>query len=348
LANRFYFMVILSFTILFGYFSYQIIKPFLVPIAWAIVISVLFYPLYSLMLRYIKWRSVSAVIVLCIILFFIIGPISYLSIMLVQELKGVMDFAETEKMQSIKDITGHPAVRLVIEKITSLFGVTEDELNKTIMDNIKILGKEMVDGIVKKIGHIITGFFNFLFMLLTIFFLLRDGPNFLKRIRQYMPFPEENKDRLVEQIQDIVISTMYGGVVVALVQGVMGGVSFAIVGISSPVIWGLAMAIASFLPVIGPFIIWMPASIYLIFEGELLKGIALVLMGMLGISAIDNILRPVIIGSRTKMHFLALFFSVLGGIKIFGLIGFVMGPMVLAMFISVIEIFRTMEEGGNA
>ncbi len=79
-----------------------------------------------------------------------------------------------------------------------------------------------------------------------------------------------------------------------------------------------------------------------------MKGIALVLMGMLGISAIDNILRPVIIGSRTKMHFLALFFSVLGGIKIFGLIGFVMGPMVLAMFISVIEIFRTMEEGGNA
>lgn len=348
MANRFYFMVILSLTILFGYFSYQVIKPFLVPIAWAIVISVLFYPLYSLMLRYIKWRSVSAMIVLCIILLFIIGPVSYLSIMLLQELKGVMDFAEAEKMKSITNVAGHPVISSVIDKITSLFGVTEDEFNKAVTDNLKILGKEMVDGIVKKIGYIVTGFFNFLFMLLTTFFILRDGPGFLQKIRHYMPFSEEDKDRLVKQIQDIVISTMYGGVVVALVQGAMGGVSFAIVGISSPVIWGLAMAIASFLPVIGPFIIWMPASVYLIFEGELLKGIALILMGMLGISAIDNILRPVIIGSRTKMHFLALFFTVLGGIKVFGLIGFVLGPMVLAMFISIIEIFRTMDEGGKA
>lgn len=348
MLNRFYFIVILFLTILFGYLSYQVIKPFLVPIAWAVVIAVLFYPLYGLILRYIKWRSVSAMIILCIILLFIIGPVSYLSIMLIQELKGVMDFAGEEKIQAVKGITGHPVVHSVIEKIISLFGITEDELNKAVMDNIKILGKEMIDGIVKKVKDVITGIFNFLFMLLTIFFLLRDGPGFLKKIRHYMPFSEEHKDRLVKQIQDIVISTMYGGVAVALVQGAMGGIAFMIVGISSPVIWGLAMAIASFLPVIGPFIIWMPASVYLIVEGEMLKGIALVLMGALGISVIDNILRPVIIGSRTKMHFLALFFSVLGGIKIFGLIGFVLGPMVLAMFVSVIEIFRIMEEGGKA
>ncbi|MFN3480215.1 MAG: AI-2E family transporter [Thermodesulfovibrionales bacterium] len=340
--------MILFLTILFGYLSYLVIKPFLVPIAWAVVIAVLFYPLYGLILGYIKWRSVSAMIVLCIILLFIIGPISYLSTVLIQELKGLMDFAEAEKRQAIKNITGHPVVHAIIEKIISLFGITEDELNKAVMDKIKLLGKEMIDGIVKKIKDVITGIFNFLFMLLTIFFLLRDGPGFLKKIRHYMPFPEEHKDSLVKQIQDIVISTMYGGVVVALVQGAMGGFAFMIVGISSPVIWGLAMAIASFLPVIGPFIIWMPASVYLIVEGELLKGIALVLMGALGISVIDNILRPVIIGSRTKMHFLALFFSVMGGIKIFGLIGFVLGPLVLAMFVSVIEIFRTTEESGKA
>ncbi|MFN3396580.1 MAG: AI-2E family transporter [Thermodesulfovibrionales bacterium] len=151
MVNRFYFIVILSLTILFGYLSYQVMKPFLVAIAWAAVITVLFYPLYGLILRYTKWRSVSAMIVLCIILLFIIGPVSYLSIMLVQELKGIMEFAEAGKRQAIKDITGHSVVHSVIEKIISLFDITENELNKVVMDNIRMLGKNMIDGIVKKI-----------------------------------------------------------------------------------------------------------------------------------------------------------------------------------------------------
>jgi predicted PurR-regulated permease PerM len=123
----------------------------------------------------------------------------------------------------------------------------------------------------------------------------------------------------------------------------MGGVAFFILGISSPVLWGFAMAIASFLPLVGPFIIWIPASLYLYFQGAVGKAIALAVMGG-GISSIDNFLRPLIIGRRTRMPFLFIFFSVLGGIKLFGLIGIVMGPMVLALFVSILEIFRTLGE----
>jgi predicted PurR-regulated permease PerM len=146
----------------------------------------------------------------------------------------------------------------------------------------------------------------------------------------------------------LIISTIYGGVIVAMVQGSLGGVAFAIVGITSPILWGAMMALASFLPVVGPFIIWGPAALFLLVEGAIFRGILLAVMGALGISLVDNLLRPLIIGNRTKMPFLAIFFSVLGGIKLFGIIGFIMGPMVLVLFLSVIEIFRSMEESSHA
>lgn len=348
MVNRFYFITLTFFVLLLGYLSYQVLKPFLFPIAWAVVFSVLFYPAYAFILRYIKWKSITSLIVLVVILLIIIGPFSYLFFLLVKELGAWTEYAEGGKIEAIKDITELPIIKSVMNKITSLFNITADELNKAIMENISRLGRELVGGITKGAGSIVTVTLDFILMAISIFFLLRDGPGFLEKVRDYIPFSEEQKDGLVKQIKDILISTMYGGVIVAMVQGTMGGIAFAILGISSPVMWGFAMAIASFVPLVGPFVIWAPAAVYLFIEGLIWKGIAMALIGVFGISLVDNILKPLIIGKRTKMPFLPLFFSVLGGIKLFGLIGFIMGPMVLATFVSVIEIFRRMDTSTNA
>lgn len=348
MGNRFYVLTLVFFVLLLGFLSYQILEPFLFPIAWAVVFSVLFYPAYAFILRYIKWKSITSLIVLVVILLIIIGPFSYLFFLLVKELGALAEYAEGGKIEAIKDITELPIIKSVMNKITSLFNITADELNKAIMENISRLGRELVGGITKGAGSIVTGTLDFILMAISIFFLLRDGPGFLEKVRDYIPFSEEQKDGLVKQIKDILISTMYGGVIVAIVQGTMGGIAFAVLGISSPVMWGLAMAIASFVPLVGPFAIWAPAAAYLFIEGLIWKGIALALIGAFGISLVDNILKPLIIGKRTKMPFLPLFFSVLGGIKLFGLIGFIMGPMVLATFVSVIEIFRRIDTSANA
>jgi len=153
---------------------------------------------------------------------------------------------------------------------------------------------------------------------------------------------------LVKQIRDIVISTLYGGVAVSIAQGTIAGFTFFILGISNPAIWGLATSIASFVPIVGASSVWVPATIYLFITGEILKGVALAMVGIFGISLIDNILKPIIIGGRTRMPILVIFFSILGGIKLFGLIGLIIGPLVLALFVSVIEIFRRVEGGENA
>jgi predicted PurR-regulated permease PerM len=170
----------------------------------------------------------------------------------------------------------------------------------------------------------------------------------LKKVRNYIPFSEEQKDRLVKLVRDIIISTIYGGIVVSIAQGTMAGIAFFLLGISTPVVWGLATSIASFVPLLGAAGVWVPMTIYLFIENEITKGIILAIVGIFGISLIDNILKPIIIGSRTKMPILVIFFSILGGLKLFGLIGLVIGPLVLALFVSLIEIFRSVEGGRNA
>lgn len=347
-VNRFYFITLTFLVLVLGYLSYQILKPFLSPIAWAIVLSLVFYPIYAFLLRYIKWRTAASFITLGIILIIILGPFSYLSFLLVKELKVISDYVEGERIETLQKTLEHPGIKALVDRITSLFNITEAEMDKAIIDGISKFGKDLIGRITKGMGDIVTVALNFVFMAFAIFFLLKDGPEFLKRIRDYMPFSEEQKDRLTTQIRDIIISTVYGGVVVAIIQGIIGGFAFYILGIPSPVVWGLATSIASFIPLIGAFAVWGPATVYLFLQGAVLKGVALAIVGVFGISLIDNVLKPIIIGGRTKMPILAIFFSVLGGIKLFGLIGLVMGPLVLAIFVSVVEIFRNVEGGYHA
>jgi len=346
--NRFYFVTLIVLVFLLGYLNYQVWKPFLTPIAWAIVLSILFYPLYAFLLKLLRQRAATSALVLCLVLTLILGPLSYLTFLLVKEIKTLSETMTSGKLDAIKNLVQYPSVMAAIEKVTSLLNIRVHEVDQAVMDQISQLGKELIGGLTRGIREILTVAFHFIIMAFSIFFFLKDGPTLFKKVREYLPFSENQKERLEQRVRDLIISTIYGGVIVAMVQGTLGGIAFAIVGITSPILWGAMMALASFLPVVGPFIIWVPASIYLLVEGAIFRGILLAVMGTFGISLVDNLLRPLIIGNRTKMPFLAIFFSVLGGIRLFGIIGFVMGPMVLVLFLSVIEIFRSMEESSHA
>jgi predicted PurR-regulated permease PerM len=338
--SRFYLFAVIALIIILGFLTYEIIKPFLIPIAWAIVFSIVFYPVYVFTLKFAKWKTVAALITLIIILVVILGPFSYFTYLLVIELKDLSGYLETEKFEAVEGLLQHPSIKAVTDRTLSVFNLTEDKLNQAIVDNISKLGKEMIGRITKGATNIVTVSLNFIFMVFSIFFFLRDGPEFLNKTRDYMPFSETQKDRLVKQIRDIVISTIYGGVTVSIIQGTIAGLTFFFLGISTPV--------ASFVPLLGAASIWVPATVYLFLSGAVLQGFILAIVGLLGISLVDNILKPIIIGGRTKMPILVIFFSVLGGIKLLGLIGLIMGPLVIALFISVIEIFRSVEGGQNA
>jgi predicted PurR-regulated permease PerM len=234
-----------------------------------------------------------------------------------------------------------------VEKATEMLGYTEEELDRAIINSMSGLGKDFVISITAGIGNIVSGIVDFFFMTFAMFFLLRDGPQVLSRAHEYVPFPEEEVRKLDLRIRDIIVSTIYGGVAVGVIQGIIAGVTFYFLDIPSAALWGFATAVASFIPLLGAFTVWGPVMVYLFIKGFMAKGFILAFIGLFGISMIDNVLKPIIIGGRTKMPILVIFFSVLGGIQLFGLIGLIMGPLVLAIFVSVIEIFRRVEGGIN-
>lgn len=340
--NKFYFTMMLTFLVLLlGYFSYEILRPFLSPLSWAIVLAILFYPVYAFIVRHTNMRTVSALVTLAIVLLIIIGPATYLSFLLVNEIAGLSKAVEAGRIDALKDLFQHPLVDKALAEIASLMNVSEDELIRAAMNHVAGLGRTLMANIAKGIGGVIIAALGFIVMAITLFFMLRDAPAFLKKVRDYLPFSEDQKDSLLKRANDMVFSTIYGGVVVAFAQGIAGGAAFALLGIPTPVLWGFVMAIASFLPLIGPSVVWVPAVVYLFMNGMLIKGTALLAAG-LGIAAIDYFLRPFIIGSRTQMPFLIIFFSVIGGIQFFGLIGFILGPLVLTVFFSVLDVFGGM------
>ena len=251
---------------------------------------------------------------------------------------------ESGSFDSLKTFFKHPAANTLIKKVLLILHVTEQEFQKALVENIAKIGQEFAGFVKIGLGNVVSGTISFVFMILSTFFFLGDGPEFIEKIGNFMPFSKKQKERLLQQTKDIIVSTMYGGLTVAAAQGIIGGILFAALGIPSPVLWGFTMFIASFVPMVGTFIIWGPAAVYLFFQGLYLKGIIMVLVGVFAISSVDNIIRPLIMKGKTKMPVLAIFFSILGGIKLFGFVGLIMGPLVFALFVSVLEILSYSEE----
>ena len=347
-TNRFVTFALIVITLIFGFLSYRILKPFFVPLAWAVVLSIVFYPIYTVILRLVKWESIASLLTMLLILLILLGPFLSVIFMLTVELRDAAASIKTGEMDITDRIVGHPTVKWATENIKNLAGGENIDLRGVVSDGINNIGRRLLGSVSEGAGNILTGIVNFILMFFSIFFFLKDGHHFIRRLNTFLPFQEEQKLRLERQIKDIVVSTVFGGVIVALVQGVIGGFSFYFLGIKSSAMWGAAMSASSFVPLVGTFIVWGPASLYLFLNGAVNKAIILILIGIFVISMADNILRPLIIGGKTKMPIMMILFGVLGGIGLFGLIGIIAGPLVLAIFVSIIEIFVSVEGGSNA
>ncbi len=325
-----------------GYLAYQIIRPFLTAVAWAMVLAIVFYPVYTFLCRYLKIKSAASLVTILLILIIILGPISYLTSLFVHETETFLAGFNQSRLESMQKFYEGLRASPLYQNISAYMGELPSET--AILDAVRRSFRTLIENMSLQITNVMAILANIAFMFFTVFFFLKDGPGFLLKARDYMPFSESHKDRLATQVKEMIISTVYGGAAVAAIQGALGGFAFYVVGIKSPVMWGVAMAVMSFIPLLGTLTIWGPGSVYLLLNGNYAEGIGLFLFGALVISTVDNILRPLIIGSRTKMPTILIFFSVLGGINLFGMIGFIMGPLIMAVFISVFEIFRHIED----
>ena len=182
----------------------------------------------------------------------------------------------------------------------------------------------------------------------SLFFLLRDGDQFMAALRRMMPLEPMLTEALLTRARDITYATVFGNVLVAIVQGLIGGVAFRILGLPAAALWGTIMAVMAMIPMVGPPIIWIPASIYLAATGSLTRGIILALVGILIIGTVDNFIRAVFVGGRARVHSLVVFLSVLGGVLVFGAAGIVVGPVLFVLALIAIEAGRlAMKNGGE-
>lgn len=347
--NRvFFFIVLLFFVALLGYLSYRIIAPFLVPIAWGIVFSIIFYPVYVICLKWFRIRSLASLATLLVVVVVILGPVSSFGYVLVIELGQLVQQFQKGQV-NLQQILSHPTVQWLMSHLKPILAANNTSIEEIVGRWLADIRAHLLGVLSVGARNILAVLFNFVLMMFSIFFFLKDGPDYIIRIRDYLPFPERHKSRLIKQTRDMVVSAIFGGVLVAIIQGVIAALAFWALGATSPVFWGALTFIASFAPIIGTAVVWLPGAGYYFLAGQPLKGLALLLTGIFLISAlVDYFLRPLIIGGKTKMNTLLIFFSILGGVEVFGIIGIVLGPLTLALFMSVLEMFGNLEGGGHA
>ena len=183
--------------------------------------------------------------------------------------------------------------------------------------------------------------FHFIVLLYTMFFFLTGGPGLLRGVLAYLPLTEADKQRMLEKFVSVTRATLKGTVLIGALQGLLGGLAFWAVGLDGAIFWGTVMTVLSIIPGIGAALIWVPAAIILLTTGELWRGIALAVFCGLVVGSVDNLLRPLLVGRDTQMHELLIFFSTLGGLLLFGAMGFILGPILAALFVTAWEMFGT-------
>ncbi len=221
------------------------------------------------------------------------------------------------------------------------------ELVEPYRDQIMTRGAELVGSVGTFLANALSAatrgtvlfVFHFVILLYAMFFFLMDGPRMLRSVTSYLPLAESDKERMLERFISVTRATLKGTVLIGVTQGVLSGLAFWVVGIDGAIFWTTLMIVLSVVPGIGAALVWVPAVILLVAQGEIAKGIGLTLFCALVVGTVDNVLRPRLVGRDTKMHDLLILFSTLGGLVVFGATGFIVGPILAALFVTVWEMF---------
>jgi predicted PurR-regulated permease PerM len=319
-----------------------VLKPFYGAVLWAIVVAVIFAPVNRRISRSVSGRqTLAASITVLLIIAMVLVPLALIATSLVREASGL--FA---KMQSGEyDFGGY--VRRVFDALPAWATGWLDRFN---LGDLAALRETLTSGLMKggqalapQALSIGLNTFDFVIglgiMLYLLFFLLRDGKALADRIKEAVPLEADRKSALFTRFADVVRATVKGGVLVAMAQGALGGLAFWFLGVHAPILWAVLMAFLSLLPAIGAGLVWIPVAIYFLATGAIWQGLGLIAYGVLVIGLVDNVLRPFLVGKDTKLPDYVVLISTLGGIEVFGLNGFVIGPLIAAIFMVAWEIF---------
>jgi predicted PurR-regulated permease PerM len=326
-----------------------IVAPFYGAVFWGAVLALLFQPLFRKLLARMPGRpNLAALATLAIILVMVILPLALVAVSLIQEVTalyqriraGQIDFGAY--FARVLAVLPSWATGMLERGGLDDLAALQARLTAAITQRGQAVAGRIVD-----FGHDAVDFvIAFVIAMYLLFFLLRDGAAVARSIRAAIPLAPAIKARLLERFTTVIRATVKGNVLVAAVQGALGGLALWTLGIRAPILWAVVMAFLSLLPAIGAALIWAPVAIYLLATGQIWQGAGLIAFGVLVIGLVDNVLRPILVGKETHLPDYVVLISTVGGLAVIGINGFVIGPLIVAMFVSVWQILAA--ERGNA
>ncbi|MEM8583515.1 MAG: AI-2E family transporter [Bacteroidota bacterium] len=324
-----------------------LIEDYLIAVFWAAVLSIIFYGPYVWTAKKLgARRSLSAALTSTSIFLIVIIPLGLLGLALVRQGADLVSAIESGDIDLVGflDYINERIPRL--EKWLNDYGITVGNLREQLSEGALTLSQALGNRMLKYGGNTVTFVLQFSLMLYLLFFFLRDGRKLVRTIVNTVPMGNVRERELVFRFASVARATLKGTLTVAIVQGTIGGILFAVVGIPAALFWGVVMTFLALLPIGGSGLVWGPAAIIMLTQGEIWQGVTILIVGSLIIGLVDNILRPILVGRDTQMPDYLVLLSTLGGITLFGLSGFILGPVVAALFITVWEMMGK-EYGGN-
>jgi len=320
-------------------FTYLML-PFFSVILWACIIALLFHPLHAKLLdRYPRHENIAALVTLLACVLIAVTPALFLASSFIKQGTAIYQQLESGQLKPALWIDQIRQAFPVIDELLRTLGFDVAEVKQQLGSLSVEAGKVMASNALL-IGQNTLGWLVSLgLMLYLTFFMLRDGARLIPILIRALPLGDERERLLMQKFAEVTRATIKGSLVVAMAQGSLGGLIFWLLDLPGPVLWGVVMTVLSLIPVVGASLIWLPVGLYLLATGNTSDGIILIAFGAVVIGLVDNILRPILVGRDTKLPDYLVLLSTLGGFTVFGMTGFVLGPLVAVLFITFWEIF---------
>lgn len=340
-----FFLGFLAISLLVGlfYLGYLTLSPYLTPILWAVIIGAVSYPVYGRLLRGLGGRkSLASLLMLILVILGVAIPIALIGASLANE--AISAYRSLEKTLESKHFSSpydFPVIASILHFVGRYVEIPTFDFRKAILDNLRNFSLFLFSGGSQIVLNFSSFLMNLGLVLFTLFFVFKDGKQALERLENLLPMPEAYRKRMVVQLNQTLKATIYGGLLTAIVQGALGGIGFALAGLSSVVLWGVMMAFFSLIPILGAGIVWVPAVLVLMAQQHWGAGIFLAIWGSVVISLSDNFVRPYFVGGQADISPVVLMFAILGGLQAFGMIGIVLGPLIFSLILAVVSLYET-------
>ncbi|HYL85116.1 MAG TPA: AI-2E family transporter [Candidatus Angelobacter sp.] len=319
--------------LLLFYLVFRIYEPFLAALGWAAILAIFFYPLHRRLVRRFSETRAAVLSTLAVTILLIVPAILVTSLFVREAVsisRGVQHSIVEQHAPAIAKAWFWIAHHVPgIDPNADVFDMLEQGIEK------------QAGFLAERLGTVLRNIAAFIFdlfvMIFAMFYFFRDAGQIMRGVRGILPFDSEHREAMLTQASDLISASVITSLVIAAIQGALGGLGFAIVDLPAPIFWGVAMAFFSLVPVVGSGLIFVPASLWLAFTGHWGRALVLLIICAVVSTVLDNVLRPLLLGGRTELSALVVFISILGGVSLFGMLGLVLGPILVATAASVLN-----------